>query len=154
MVTRSPAGAAAFLVAVTEEARAALGDQAEVRITQFPFELGRESRLPQALTNAADVVERRMAAEPPLNAVYLIEPPSSALLQISRAHCAIEYVGGQYFLLDRGSACGTIVAGKPVGGNRAGGRTPLQPGDTIVIGTANSPYVFRLRVSVDSTVEG
>lgn len=149
MVTQPPAGTAASFVAVTEEARAALGDREEVRITQFPFMVGRESRSPNVLTKVANEVERRMAAEPPLNDVYLIEPPSSVVLQISREHCAIQFIDGQYFLIDRGSACGTIVAGTQVGGNRTGGRTPLQPGDTIVIGTTESPYVFRFYVSTD-----
>ncbi|MDO8496825.1 MAG: FHA domain-containing protein [bacterium] len=149
MAAQPPAGTAAFLVAVTEEARAALGDRAEVRITQFPFKVGRESRSPNVLTRVANEIERRVAAAPSLNDVYLLEPPSSSLLQISREHCAIEYVDGHYFLIERGSACGTIVAGTHLGRNRTAGRTPLQPGDTIVIGTTESPYVFRFHVSID-----
>jgi len=70
-------------------------------------------------------------------------------LQISREHFAIERATGSYFLVDRGSACGTIVAGRHIGGDRAGGRTELRSGDEIVVGTDGSPYVFRFEIATD-----
>ncbi len=76
-----------------------------------------------------------------------MEPPWVDLLQISREHFAIEYADNQFFLVDVGSACGTIVAGKQVGGQQKGGRIELRDGDEVIVGTYKSPYVFRFRVA-------
>ena len=142
-VTSSPAIAA--LVAVTKEARRALGDKSEVPIARFPFKVGRESRVAKA---APDTVlrELRLGIAPQVNDVYLIEPPDAGLLHISREHFSIELVGEQFFAVDRGSACGTIVAGTRLGGNLQGGRTGLRHGDQIKVGTEESPYIFQFEV--------
>ena len=50
------------------------------------------------------------------------------------------------FVVDRGSVRGTIVAGRQIGGNRAGGRTELRSGDVIIVGTSTSEYVFRFEI--------
>lgn len=131
----------ATLVAVTEEARRALGGQREVRVTQFPFKVGRESRV--AAPANPRLIELRLGVAPQVNDVYLVEPAWADLLQISREHFAIELAAGQFFLVDRGSACGTMVAGTQVGGDRTGGRTELRSGDELIVGTDESPYVFR-----------
>lgn len=130
------------LVALTEEAERALGGHAEVRLMRFPFRVGRESRS----RSAGESEQQRHGVELPLNDLCLIESRSAALLHISREHFAIECVDNLFFLVDRGSTCGTIVAGKHVGGDRTGGRTPLQQGDLVVVGTARSPYVFRFEL--------
>ena len=85
-------------------------------------------------------------SRPPLNDLYLVEPKWSDLLQISREHFAIERVGHQFFVVDRGSACGTTVAGKQIGGDRRGGRTELRHGDQIRGGGDESGYVFRFEI--------
>ena len=135
----------ATLVAVTDEARRALGAE-EVRVVTGSFKFGRERRsasrevkLPAALS------EQRRGAAPELNDVYLPEDPAAAL-QIAGAHFTIENVDGQFFLTDRGSSCGTVVAGQRLGGRRKGGRTELQDGDEIIVGTRSSPYVFRFQI--------
>ena len=134
----------ATLVALTQEAERALGGDGQVRITRFPFKIGRESR---SRNSVSEWERERHVVGPTLNDVCLIEPPSAAsLLHISREHFAIEYVDNKFFLVDCGSACGTIVAGKRIGGDRAGGRTELQHGDLVVVGTARSPYVFRFEL--------
>ena len=137
----------AALVAVTKEAQLALGGQREVRVSQFPFKVGRESRLAPPADPA--IIELRRGVAPQLNDLYLLEPPWVDLLQISREHFAIECADDRFFLVDRGSACGTIVAGKQVGGNRTGGRTELRSGDDIIVGTDESPYVFRFEISTE-----
>ncbi len=134
----------AALVAVTKEARLALGGQQEVRVTQFPFKVGRESRVARPANRI--LVELRLGVAPQLNDLYLVEPQWADVLQISREHFAIEYADDQFFLIDRGSVCGTIVAGKQVGGNRTGGRTELRKGDELIVGTNASPYVFRFEI--------
>ena len=101
-------------------------------------------RLPAALS------EQRRGAVPELNDVYLPEDPDTAL-QIAGAHFTIENVDGQFLLTDRGSLCGTIVAGQRLGGRRKGGRTELRDGDEIIVGTLSSPYVFRFQLEPASS---
>ena len=129
------------LVATTDEAVRSLGGKSEVSITEFPFKVGRESRSPD--TDRKEFTGLRLNVAPELNDLYLLEPRWSDILQISREHFAIESTGDGFFLVDRQSACGTIVAGKMVGGNRTGGRTELRHGDVIVVGLAGSEYAFR-----------
>jgi hypothetical protein len=133
----------ATLVAVTDEARAALDTKPAVRMTAFPFKVGRESR--QTFERLQTEVDRRLGGVPPLNDLYLLEPPSDSL-HISREHLAIGYVDGRFFLVDRGSACGTAVAGARVGGDRTEGRVDLHDGDEIVIGGPDSPFIFRFHI--------
>ena len=138
------ASSIAALVAVTKEAQLALGGQREVRITQYLFKVGRESRVGPPASPV--LVELRLGAAPELNDLYLVEPAWADLLQISREHFAIGHADNQFFLVDRGSACGTIVAGRQIGGDRAGGRTELRSGDEIIVGTERSPYIFRFEL--------
>ena len=135
----------ARLVAVTEEAARALGGARELRVTQFPFKVGRERRSYLADDRLpVDVQQRRRGEAPPVNDVYLREE-ASASLHISGAHFSIECVDSRFFLVDRGSACGTMVAGDLIGGNRKGGRTELRDGDEVIVGTGRSRYIFRFR---------
>ena len=134
----------AALVALTPAARGALGARREIQITRFPFKVGRESR--NASPAAAPAMDQRRGLAPQLNDVYLLEPVTE-LLQISREHFSIEREGDQFFVVDRGSVCGTIVGDKKIGGNRAGGRAELRPGDTIVVGTSQSAYAFRFELT-------
>ena len=134
----------AVLVAVTKEATLALGGQREARVTQFLFKVGRESRVAPPAKPAR--TELRLGADPQLNDLYLVEPAAADLQQISREHFAIEYTDDQFFLIDRGSVNGTIVAGKRIGGNRTKGRAELRRGDQIIVGKDGSPYVFRFEI--------
>ncbi len=136
----------ARLVAVTPEARAALGGKSDVRITRFPFNVGRESRLMTPLARLKAEVDRRLGRVPPLNDLYLFEPQSFQL-HISREHFAIELFDAHYVVVDRGSACGTMVGRRPIGVNAAITDTGLNDGDLIVVGSAASPYVFRFELS-------
>jgi len=137
------ASAVARLIALTEEAVHALGGTPEVPIRAFPARFGRERRSPKPGARFAE--DLRGGRTPDLNDIYLRELPSTSL-HISGEHFAIEYTGDQFFLVDRGSACGTIVGGQRVGGRRVGGRAPLRDGDEIVVGTSRSRYVFRFDV--------
>lgn len=143
LVQATAASSVAALVALTPAARGALGARHEIRITKFPFKAGRESRLSDPTTPA--LVELRLGVAPQLDDVYLLEP-STDLLQISREHFAIQHEGDQFFVVDRGSVCGTIVAGTRIGGNRVEGRTELRSGDVIIVGTSTSEYVFRFEL--------
>ena len=129
---------------LTKEATLALGSQREVRITQFPFKIGRERRVAPPANRTP--VELRLGVAPPLNDLYLVERARAHLLQISSEHFAIEYADDRFFLVDRGSACGTIVAGTRIGGHHKGGRTELRDGDQVIVSTYKSPYAFRFEI--------
>jgi hypothetical protein len=130
---------AVILAAVTAEAEYALGGKRDIRLTHFPFKVGRESRVSQG----GFAQEQRLGRAPGVNDVYLKEARSADLIQISRDHFFIERLDDEFFVVDRGSVAGTIVAGRRIGGHRKGGRTRLQSGDEITVGGESSPYVFR-----------
>lgn len=147
-----------LLVPVTDEARASLGPDPFARATRYPFRIGRESRSASRLARVLTNIERRLETIPPLNDLYLLEPSSSATVQISRKHCEIDLVESGFVLVDRGSVCGSVVvesrsaeppaslAMTQVGGRSSTTRFHLEDGDMIIIGTFDSPYVFEFRV--------
>lgn len=131
----------ATLVALTPEAKAALGG-ALMKISRFPFRVGREARgLPRAAPRT--LVDRRKPGSQPTNELYLVE--AAEPFQVSREHFQIQHNGTRYILVDRESSCGTIVEGTVVGGQHHGGAVQLDDGDVIIVGTAKSPYVFKFR---------
>ena len=138
------------LVAVTKEAIVALGGDLNVRIRKFPFKVGQESRgvrrLNPAIFANPPAAEPRRGSVPSLNDLYLVEAPWADLGQISREHFAIEYTENHFFLVDRGSMHGTVVAGKVVGGDGIWGRAELRGGDKIIVETDASPYVCQFDV--------
>jgi pSer/pThr/pTyr-binding forkhead associated (FHA) protein len=136
------ASAVARLIALTDEAVHALGGTREVPISAFPARFGRERRSSEAGVRVAE--DLRRDDTPPLNDVYLRELPDSTSFHISGEHFEIEYADGRFFLVDRGSACGTIV-----GGLRVGGRAELRDGDEIVVGTSHSRYIYRFTLVGD-----
>jgi pSer/pThr/pTyr-binding forkhead associated (FHA) protein len=147
--------APAVLAAMTPEATAALGNVPYVRLTVLPFRIGREARSRNPLTNIANQIERRLSTVPPLNELYLFEASTSRAFTISREHCEIDWVDGQFMLIDRGSACGSTIiesrakerpstiATTQIGPYGKTSRAVLQDGDLIVLGPVESPYVFR-----------
>lgn len=136
-------GKVPVLVALTGEARLALSGAPELKLTRFPFRVGRESRSP---LEAGVVVhdERRRQSVAPNNDLYIWDP--GPLLNISREHFQIERSdSGEFFVRDRGSTCGTLVGNVRLG---AGGPEScvLLPDNTIVVGTPQSPFVFRFEM--------
>ena len=132
----------ASLIALTPEAKASLGGD-EMRLDQLPFRVGRESRRgPHAAGRT--IAERRRSRRSPTNELYLAEKGEP--FHVSRDHLQIQHNGTRYVLVDRQSACGTIVEGTVVGGRGVGGAVPLNDGDVIIVGTSASPYVFKFRV--------
>jgi hypothetical protein len=129
-----------ILKAMTPEARDGIGAETVV-VDQLPFRVGRESRV-GVMQGHLFSIERRKTQAEPNNELYIRD--TGERLNISREHFQIEQTAdGGYELVDRGSACGTKVAGRNIGGKDAGGRAPLHDGDMIVIGTVASPYVFQ-----------
>lgn len=133
----------ALLVPLTAEARAALGGRDHAMIDRLPFRVGRESRMAM-VKGELTFMERRKGDTPPNNDLYLID--QGQLLNISREHLQIEKAAdGGLIVHDRGSACGTIVDGKVIGGMDQEGSQPLANGSEIIIGTPDSPYRFTVK---------
>lgn len=130
------------LKALTAEAVEVLGDR-YLQIERLPFLVGRESRR-NVNSRAFYNQERRLQRESPTNDLYIRE--DSPFHNISREHFLIDFSQDELVLVDRGSVCGTIVEGKSIGGNRAGGECRLQNQDVIIVGTSRSPYVFKILV--------
>jgi len=67
--------------------------------------------------------------------------------QISRNHCAIERIGAELVVRDRGSTLGTILNGQTIGTEAEHMVLPLQPGaNKLVLGGEDSHFQFNIRV--------
>lgn len=109
-------------------------------IRHVPFRIGRESRVVNIDGRLERVERSKRGNSNPNNDLYLID--SGHRLNISREHLLIEKRNEQFFLVDRGSACGTKVEGENVGGDDFGGSVQIKDGDVIAVGAAGTPYVF------------
>lgn len=136
-----PGATGAYLVALTPESAAAIQAR-EINIPHLPFRVGRESRRFR-WTDLGLVGERRRSA-PPNNDIYLLEETEP--MNVSREHFQIERAERGFFLVDRGSTCGTLVEGVLVGGVAPRQEVPLEDHDVIIVGTSRSPYVFKFRL--------
>lgn len=136
----------AVLKPLTPEAMAAVpqsqkfGDM--ILIRRFPFKIGRESRV-RLVDGKVERIERpKRDDRKPNNDLYLLD--QGHLLNISREHLQIEAGdNGGYTVVDRGSACGTKIADRAVGGGDLGGREPLNDGEVIGIGAKGTPYLYQ-----------
>lgn len=138
---KAPAMPCPVLVALTPEARAALGADT-VDITKFPFRVGRESRAAQRVAPRT-IAERRRSQGRSSNHVYLREQTEP--FNVSREHFQVDHNGTGFILTDRQSTCGTLVEGRVVGGQNTGGAVVLHDGDVIIVGTSASRFVFKFR---------
>ena len=134
----------AALKAMTPEAQAAipqgLAVDGMVGIRGFPFRVGRDSR-GKMVDGVFHRIERpRRGDAAPTNELYLVDAGEN--LQISREHFRIERGAAGYQLVDRGSVCGTSVAGKWIGSEEKGGTVPLRDGDEIRIGVDPTPFRY------------
>ncbi|MBI4843087.1 MAG: FHA domain-containing protein [Nitrospirae bacterium] len=130
-----------ILLPLTDEAKAAVRDDETVRITTFPFRIGRECRS-GLQDNPWHSFDRRRHGTSPHNDCYLHDLGEK--LQISREHLQIEKRDdGAYEIFDRGSMCGTVVDGDHIGGDNKRTRYPLHNGSIIIFGSQSSPYVFK-----------
>jgi pSer/pThr/pTyr-binding forkhead associated (FHA) protein len=132
--------AIAFLKPLTPEAEISLGTKL-YQIPKFPFRVGRENRKNQAAHHPSS---GRRPDSTSNNDLYLIEtePP----LNISREHFQIEWRNDRFFVIDLGSACGTLVEGVAIGGDRNGGQHHLFSGDVIIVGTSESRHIYKFIV--------
>jgi len=67
--------------------------------------------------------------------------------QISRNHCAIERMGSELVVRDRGSTLGTILNGQSIGTESDHMVLPLQPGaNKLVLGGDDSHFQFNVQI--------
>ncbi len=142
----------AVLKALTQAAKDAIAHCAivddMVSIRQYPFNIGRESRV-QMIGKSLEVMERRKFDDSkPNNDLYLLD--RGRMLNISREHLLIEKDKDSYLLVDRGSACGTGVNDVRIGGHDKGGTGELKDGDIIAIGAKDTPYRYEFIVLDDT----
>jgi len=135
----------AVLKALTPEAKSAvpqgLLELDMVRISQFPFKVGRESRIRELDGKLVRLERTKFTDEDPSNDLYLTD--AAEPLHISREHFEIKQDSLSYMLIDRHSACGTSVGGNRIGGRDSGGRMKLEDGDIIAVGAKETPYLFK-----------
>lgn len=110
-------------------------------VRQFPFRIGRESRVARISGRLERVERPKKGNSKPNNDLYLVD--RGHRMNISREHFLIECRDGKYFLVDRGSACGTKVKGKNVGGDDSGGAVEIEDGDVIGVGAIGTPYIYQ-----------
>jgi pSer/pThr/pTyr-binding forkhead associated (FHA) protein len=139
---------AAYLKPLTPESKSCLGT-ALFRIVSLPFRVGRESRTHfiKAFSNS-----RRKPNSSANNDLYL--PETNHRLNVSREHFQIELRNKEFYLVDRGSSCGTLVEGSRIGGDRKGGEKELHSGDVIIVGTSESPHSFKFLILKDAATPG
>ena len=128
------------LVPLTPEARTAASG-GDILVETLPFRVGRDLRNGQLSPFRLFRKERRRTSETGPNDVYLAE--HNRPHRVSRRHILIDQEGGRFYVEDQGSACGTLVEGEALGGQREGGRRWLNHGDVIMVGGNHSPFVFK-----------
>jgi pSer/pThr/pTyr-binding forkhead associated (FHA) protein len=139
------AGTHPRLVPLTPEAREA-SPAPEIPLQEFPFRVGRDLRDPHRRSFRLFRRNRRRGDSPGPNDLYLPEPGPRH--RLSREHFLIDREGERFFVVDRRSACGTVVEEDPVGGHREGGKRWLNDGDVITVGGNHSPFVFKFACPV------
>ncbi len=114
----------------TTEARKVLNDR-KFLISKFPFLIGRASESAEG-----DVFYN--------NDLFINEPKPYV---ISRNHLAISNQRGKMWVVDRGSAYGTIVNGREIGGETGITRAPMDEKENqVIVGPATSTYIFLFEV--------
>jgi len=135
----------AVLQAMTPEAKASVPqgslEHDLVRISQFPFNVGRESRVSNIGGKLVRTERVKHIEGDTSNHLYLTD--AARPMNISREHFRIEQREQGYVLIDRHSACGSSVDNHRIGGQDSGGEIALNDGDIIAIGVADTPYVFK-----------
>lgn len=97
-------------------------------IRNFPFKIGRRSN------------------DPFLYNHFEIEDQDPA--QIARHHVSIVFDGGRIGVVDHGSELGALVGGRRIGGRHGPGPVFFDGKEgVLVLGTDDSPYQYRIRVS-------
>ena len=109
-------------------AKKALHDR-KLLVTQFPFRIGRY--VPPYDSDIDVFYNNNLAIE------------EDKPFVISRNHLSINYEGGKFWIVDRGSAFGVVVNGQEIGGKAKRSRIALElEHNQIIIGPPTSGYIF------------
>ena len=115
-------------------AKKALNER-KLLITQFPFRIGRHAPPHDSETDVFYNNNLAIEEEKP----YVI----------SRNHLSINYEGGKFWIVDRGSAFGVVVNGQEIGGKNARSRISLdQEHNQLIIGPPTSGYMFLISKNI------
>ena len=117
-----------------------------IPMMDFPFRIGRESRLGKNDTGIF-LKLRLLNVSIPNNDLYLINDKKD--LQISKEHFQIEKKENCYFLTDRGSTNGTTINGLTLGGDKKTFTKELKDGDIIKIGNDSSIFKYHFLILED-----
>jgi CRP-like cAMP-binding protein len=110
--------------------------QEGLTLTGFPFRIGRATQN----LDGHDLME--------VNDLVL---PDESPFFVSKNHLSIDVEQGRTIIRDRGSYLGTVVNGLSIGGRHRGAAAVLKEGDNeVIIGTAHSPFRFRVTVKTVS----
>lgn len=135
----------AVLKAMTPEAKDSIPrnmlEQDMVRISQFPFKVGREMRIKKIGGELMKIERVRSSDQEPSNDLYLTD--TRLPRHISGEHFRIEKDGSGYKLIDCSSECGTTVGETRIEDQDNNGEAKLEDGDIIAIGTKKTPYLFK-----------
>jgi CRP-like cAMP-binding protein len=106
--------------------------QEGLTLTGFPFRIGRATQ--------------NLEGYDPMEVNDLVLPDESPFY-ISKNHLSIDVEQGRAIIRDRGSYLGTVVNGLSIGGGHRGAAAVLREGENeVIIGTAHSPFRFRISV--------
>jgi CRP-like cAMP-binding protein len=106
--------------------------QEGLTLTVFPFRIGRASQ--------------ELKGYDPMEINDLILPDESPHY-VSKNHLSIDVEQGRAIIRDRGSYLGTVVNGLSIGGHHRGASAVLREGgNEVIIGSAHSPFRFRVTV--------
>jgi len=135
----------AVLKAVTQESKHSIIKrefaQDIIPIYRYPFKIGREARVNYVDGEIILQERHKLSGQEPNNDIYLLD--NGQYLQISREHCSIVKQDDTFKLVDRGSACGSMVNQFTVGGDDSNGSISLKDGDIITLGSKESHYQFK-----------
>lgn len=138
----------AVLLPLTKEASQAIAKGTTnndlIPLINFPFKIGRESRLGKSEAGIFLKLRIITSATKPNNDIYLIN--NSRELQISKEHFQIEKQDNCYLLKDRGSSNGTTINGVTYGGKKEIFEQELKDGDIIKIGNEKSEFKYQFLI--------
>ena len=135
----------AVLKAMTPEAKDSIPsnmlEQDMVRISQFPFKVGREMRIKKIGGELMKVERVKSSGRESTNDLYLTD--ARLPRHISKEHFRIEKNSSGYMLIDCCSECGTTVGSTRIEDQDSNTEAKLEDGDIIAVGTKKTPYLFK-----------
>ncbi len=132
-----------LLYPLTEEARKSIKGEV-IMLDKFPYRIGRQS-MSNGEPGPREESDLREPDHSSNNDYYLID--DGRQLNISREHLQVEQKeDGSFEVFDRGSTCGTYFGDQNIGGDNKNARYPIKKGSVVILGTLNSPYVFKFLI--------